>query len=97
MFKVIKKHTRIIYQIYLKLTIKTLEQCLALLLLTLKHVSFDCTVIIAEFKQTNVSWAWETTASMFSVIVGNILSYGLGNLQGYMFLSLFTQHKDTKG
>ena len=34
---------------------------------------------------------------MFSVTVGNILSYGLGNLLGYMFLSLFTQHKDTKG
>ena len=32
---------------------------------------------------------------MFSVTVGNILSYGLGNLLGYMFLSLFTQHKDT--
>ena len=34
MFKVIKKHTRITHQIYLKLTIKTPEQCLVLLYLT---------------------------------------------------------------
>ena len=66
-------------------------------LVNFEYMSHFSTVIIPEYKQTNVDWAWETVVSMFLVTVGNILSYGLENLLGYMFLSLFTQHKDTKG
>ena len=72
MFKVSKKPTSITCQIYIKLTIKTPEQCLVLLLLTLKICSFDSTVTIAEFERINVGWAWETLVSMFSVTVRNI-------------------------
>ena len=56
MFKVSKKKkqqnpNRTTCQIYSKLAIKTPEQCLVLLLLTLNNFALYFTVLIAEFEQ----------------------------------------------
>ena len=59
MFKVSKKYTRTMCQIYSKLTIKTTEQYLTHLLLFKFRTYFALysTVNIAELEQINVGWA----------------------------------------
>ena len=56
------------------------------------------TGIIDEFEQINACWVWETMVSDNNFFFSNCEKYmGWGNLFGYMFSSLFTQHKVAKG
>ena len=99
-FKVSKKHTRRMCQIYSKLVIKTPEQHLVLLLLTLNifYILFYCQYC---WIRTDKCWLGLRNSSfrqkkLFSVIARNIL-YGLGKFLVYMLSKLFSQYKVAKG
>ena len=81
MFKTSKKththiHTRTTCQIYFKLTIKTQERRLMLLLLT-THSALNSTVIIVEFDQINASLTWETIVSDNKFVFSNWEKYAV--------------------
>ena len=63
-----------------------------------EHISH----FIAEFEQINICWVLETIVSDSKVVhrtVRNIMGWKMGwkNMLGYVFSSLFTQNKVTKG
>ena len=66
-----KKDTRATCQIYPKSGIKTPEQLLVLLLLNWIYIPLYFTVIIAEFKQINTVWTWETIVSDNKFVFSN--------------------------
>ena len=71
-----KKHNRATRQIYIKLRRhQMLLVCLVLLLLTLNLFRTYSTVITAEFKQINGSWAWETIVSDHKFIFSTCGTY----------------------
>ena len=79
MFKVSKKNTRTMCQIYSKLTVKITEQRLVLLLLTLSifciYLHFIIIIIILEFNQINIGWASKTIVSDNKILFSNWEKY----------------------
>ena len=69
LFKLSKKDTRTMCQLYLKLRIRAPERCLGLLLLTLNMFCSLFYVIITE--QTNAVWAWENLVSDSKFVYSN--------------------------